>query len=120
MDMINDAQGNDAQGIKEDGWLFLRRPSSLTRYLADQKIPSELLLAVPPEEFDKWGNTEWVKTRIRLKTLDAADLAKQVQKLLGPYGEAGVVDGQLTMQDAVGRLRYICRIIQKIDARKPK
>jgi uncharacterized protein (TIGR03067 family) len=116
MDILNES----LQADEENVYIVLRRPSSYSLYPANTKIPPELLPAVAPEDFYKWGNTEWVKTRIRLKTLDAAVLAKHVQKLLGPIGEASVVDGELAMQDAVGRLRYICRIIHKIDAEGKK
>jgi hypothetical protein len=111
MDILN----TELMANKNDVRVILRRPSSLVFWWADQRIPPELLPSVTPVDFYKWGNTEMVKTRFRLNSLDATEIAKQAQKLLGPLGEAGVVDGQLTMQDAVGRLRYVGRIIQKID-----
>ncbi len=71
-----------------------------------------------PQELDSWGKTEWVKTRVRLKNRKAADVIEQIQKMLSPCGEAFPSEkgDEISLQDAAGRLRDICRAIEKLDA----
>jgi hypothetical protein len=80
MDTLNEAYGSD----KEVGYVILRRSNSFALTAAGQKIPSLMLAYVPPQELDKWGKSEWVKTCVHLKNRKAADVVKQIEKLLGP------------------------------------
>jgi hypothetical protein len=98
----------------------LRRPKSFSPYPDETKIPSEILAFVPPQELDRWGKTEWVKTRVRLKKPNAPVVVKQIQKMLSKNGEAVPSEqgNEISLQDAAGRLRDICRAIEKLDVPK--
>jgi type II secretory pathway component GspD/PulD (secretin) len=113
MDTLNDA----LQAQKENNYVILRKPSSLALFPADAKIPPELLPEVRPEDLDKWGKSEMVKTRIQLTTLDAADFYKTVQKLLGPFGEAVALEApnQIYLQDKAKTLLDIRDMIAQIE-----
>jgi hypothetical protein len=106
--------------LQKRSWMILRRPTSMSPYPADKKIPPEILAFVPPQELDRWGKTEWVKTRVQLKNRKAADVVKQIQKMLSKNGEAAPSEkgDEISLQDAAGRLRDVCRAIEKLDAPK--
>jgi hypothetical protein len=112
-----DALNEVLQSDRNNNYVILRRPSSLTLHPADTKIPPELLSEIRPENLEQLGKSEIVKMRIQLTTLDASELAKTVQKLLGPYGEAVALGSanQLYLQDRAGTLMDIRDMIHQIE-----
>jgi type II secretory pathway component GspD/PulD (secretin) len=113
MDMINGA----FQSQKENNFVLIRLPTRITMYPADVKIPPTELADVRPEDLEKWGKSEVVRTRFQLSTQDAGEFGKAVQKLMGPFAEVVVLEAtnQLYLQDKVQTLLEIRDMIAQIE-----
>src|SRR5262249_11156141 len=113
-DLLNEALGPQK-------YILVRRAASFTLLHAEEKIDPTLLPRVRPEEVEKRGRTELVRTTVPLTDLPAGDILPDVRKLLGPFGEAVALDtaNQLLLQDTAGNLRHILEVLQGIKERKP-
>ncbi len=103
-------------------FILVRHRASFTVLPADERVGPALLPQVPLAELEKRGRTELVRVMLPLKTLSAEDLAPEVRKLLGPFGEVVVLDrsNQLLLQDTAGNLRRAVRLVQELEAKEGK
>jgi RNA polymerase sigma factor (sigma-70 family) len=101
-------------------YILVRRAASFTVLPADEKVDPTLVPRVRPEDLAKRGKTELVTVVVPLTKLSAKDLAPEVKKIMGPFGEVVVLEkaNRLVLQDTAGNLRHIYRVIQEIEAEK--
>ncbi|HZY84394.1 MAG TPA: sigma-70 family RNA polymerase sigma factor [Gemmataceae bacterium] len=103
-------------------YLLVRRPASFTLLPADERLDPTLLPQVPLAALEKRGRTELVRVVLPLKNVPAGDLAPEVKKLLGPFGEVVALEkiNRLVLQDTAGNLRRVVQTVQEVEARDGK
>jgi type II secretory pathway component GspD/PulD (secretin) len=114
IDLLNEALQS---GSATQKYLLINRERSFTLVPADEKIDPTLLPRVRLEDLDRRGNTELVSVVVALRSAVAGDIAPEVKKLLGPFGEVVVLtrSNQLVLQDTVGNLRRIGKLLVALD-----
>jgi type II secretory pathway component GspD/PulD (secretin) len=102
IDILNEALSSQKE-------LIIRRSQSLTIIPSDEKIDPAILPRILPEELSKHGNTELVSVVLPLTTLVAEDEAKEVKKMLGPFGDVVPMTrgNQLLITDTVGNIKRV-------------
>jgi type II secretory pathway component GspD/PulD (secretin) len=110
IDILNDA-------LIGQKLLLLRREHSLTLIAADEKVDPGLVPRVRPDELEQRGRTELVSLVVRLKSAPAEDVAPEVKKMLGPFGEVIVLKkaNELVLQDTAGTLRQVYKVLDDLD-----
>jgi RNA polymerase sigma factor (sigma-70 family) len=112
-DLLNEA-------LMPQKFILVRRPTSFTVLPVDEKIDRTNLPRVTLDELDKRARTELVTVAVPLTTVEAKDLAPDVQKMLGPFGEAVALEkaNQLLISDTAGNLRLIVRMVKEVEDRR--
>jgi type II secretory pathway component GspD/PulD (secretin) len=113
IDVINEA-------LLAQKYLLIRRPHSFVLVPADEKIDPSWLARVDVRDLDRHGNTELVEVVVPLTTISAEDVAPEIKKLLGPFGQVTPIRSanQLILQDTVGNLRRIGKTLVDIEKAK--
>jgi hypothetical protein len=108
------------ESLLDKKYILVRRAATFTVLPADEKIDPTLLPRVRPEDLGKRGRTELVTTVLQLTKLNAKELAPDVKKLLGPFGEVVVFEkgNQLILTDTAGNLRQVWQTIKDIEGNK--
>jgi RNA polymerase sigma factor (sigma-70 family) len=108
------------ESLLEKKYILVRRAATFTVLPADEKIDPTLLPRVRPEDLGKRGRTELVTTVLRPTALSAKEIAPDVKKLLGPFGDVVVFEkcNQLILTDTAGNLRQVWQTIKDIEAEK--
>jgi RNA polymerase sigma factor (sigma-70 family) len=117
IDIINEAlQASHAT----QKYILLRRERSLLLLPADEKIDPTLVPRVEVSDLSKRGKRELVKVMVSLNVLTAKDLAPDVKKMLGPFGEVVALDkaNQLLVQDTAGNLSDVLQMVQEAEIRE--
>jgi hypothetical protein len=98
-------------------FLLVRRERSFTVVPADERIDPTLVPRVRPEELESRGRTELVSLVVTLKSSAAEDLAPEVKKLLGPFGDVLVLKtaNRLVLQDTAGNLRRVYATLLELE-----
>lgn len=98
-------------------YLLIRRERSFVLVPADEKIDPGLIPRVRPEELDGRAKTEILAVVFPLKSVSAEEVAPDVKKLLGPFGEVVAIkeSNQLLVQDTVSNLRRVRKMLQDIE-----
>ena len=114
IDIINEALLANSETQK---FYLIRRERSFTLVPADEKIDPTLLPRIAMEELDQRGNTEMVSIVLPLTTLVAEDVAPEIKKMMGPFGEVVPMTraNQLILQDTVANLKRIRKTIKDIE-----
>jgi RNA polymerase sigma factor (sigma-70 family) len=112
-DILNEA-------LQEKKYILVRRTATFTVLPADERIDPTLLPRVRPEDLGKRGKTELVTTVLQLTALNAKEIAPDVKKLLGPFGEVVVFEkgNQLILMDTAGNLRQVWQTIKDIETKE--
>jgi WD40 repeat protein len=113
IDLLNEA-------LMQQKLLLLRRDASFTIVPADERLDPALVPRVTLDALKSRGKTEVVSVVVPLKSLAANDLAPEIKKLLGPFGEVIALprSKQLILQDTAGNLRRIVETIGTIEETK--
>jgi hypothetical protein len=105
---------------RETYYELIARERSFTLVLANEKIdPVGGLPRLRPKDMANRKGTDLDRIVLRLTRLDADDIAPQVRKMMGPFGEAismkhtGV--NQLILIDTIENLRAIRKMIEEVD-----
>jgi hypothetical protein len=111
LDLLNDA-------LMAQMALLVRGEKSIVLVAADERIEPSMVRQVGLGELPKRGRTELVSVVVTLKGLKVTDILPEVRKMLGPFGSASAIDqgNQLVLQDLVGNLRAVCKVLAEIDA----
>ena len=90
--------------------------------LADEKIDPVLEPRVSVDEVTGRGKTDVVTVVYGLNTLVAEEIAPEVKKLQGKYGEVVPLSraNQLVLQDSAGNLKRILKILKDIEENEGK
>lgn len=114
IDIINEALLANSDTQK---FYLIRRERSFTLVPADEKIDPILLPRIEITELADHGNTEMVQVVLPLTTLIAEDLAPEVKKMMGPFGDVNPMAraNQLVLSDTVANLKRIYRTIKDIE-----
>jgi type II secretory pathway component GspD/PulD (secretin) len=98
-------------------YLLIRRERSFLLVPADEKIDPGSLPHVPPEDLGGRGKTEVVSVTFPLKSVSAGEVAPDVAKLLGPFGQVVAMKkaNRLVVQDTAGNLRRVRELLQDIE-----
>ncbi len=109
IDIVND-------GLLPLRYVLINRRTSFTLVPASDINPINVP-RISTQEFGEHGQSEVVSTILKLKTLVAADLATEVKKQMGPFGNVVVLASmnQLLVQDTLGNLQRIIANIQEAD-----
>jgi RNA polymerase sigma factor (sigma-70 family) len=101
-------------------YLLIRLEGSFTVLPAGEKIDPILLPRVGLDDLEKRGKTELVTVVVPLTNLTAKDLAPEVKKMLGPFGEVVTLEkaNQFLLQDTAGNLRRVHQTIKDIEVRE--
>jgi hypothetical protein len=116
IDILN--EGLSAQATQK--YCLIQRERSFILVPADEKIDPALIPRIDVSELDGRGRTELVSAVIPLRSLRATDIAPQIKKLLGPFGELHVLADRLIVQDTAGNLRRIWLMIRYVEGLKKK
>jgi len=110
IDILNEA-------LLAQKYILIRRTSSFTLLPADEKIDQQMLPRIRIEDLDEHGLTELASVVLPLTSLVAEDLAPEVKKMMGPFGEvvAMAAANQLILTDTVGNLKRIYKTIKDIE-----
>jgi RNA polymerase sigma factor (sigma-70 family) len=116
-DFINDALLANTNAQK---YLLLRREKTFGLVPADERIDPTLVPRVGLAELDKRGRMELVKVVLPLTALTAKEIAPDVKKMLGPFGEVAALDkaNQLLVQDTAGNVREVLQMIKDAEGRE--
>jgi type II secretion system protein D len=110
IDILNEALFNQK-------YLLIRREASLTIVPADEQIDRGILPRITADELPKRGRTEIVTLVLPLQSLVAEDIATEIKKMMGPFGEVVAMSkaNQLVLQDTAGNLTRILKTIREIE-----
>jgi general secretion pathway protein D len=115
IDILNEA-------MQAQKYLLIRRTASYTIWPADVKLDPQLVpRATSIEELKtERGKTEIVSMILPVKSLVAIDIAPDVKKMLGPFGEVIPLDAPnaLYLQDKVGTLLEALSLIEVMESFK--
>jgi RNA polymerase sigma factor (sigma-70 family) len=108
------------EGLLAKGHLLVRRAASFTVLPADEKIDRALLRRVSVADLAKLGKTELVTVELPLKAVSAGDLAPEVKKLLGPFGDVVALEkaNKLIVSDVAVNLLRVARIVKEVEDRE--
>ncbi len=114
IDIINEALLANSETQK---FYLIRRERSFTLVPADEKIDPSILPRINLEELDGRGNTEMVSIVLPLTSLVAEDVAPEIKKMMGPFGEVVPMTraNQLILQDTVANLKRIRKTVRDIE-----
>jgi RNA polymerase sigma factor (sigma-70 family) len=117
IDLVNEAL---QAGPAQHKFILLRRERSLLLLPADEKIDPTLVPRVEVSDLAKRGKRDLVKVVVSLNVLAAKDLAPDVKKMLGPFGEVIALDkaNQLLVQDTAGNLSDVLQMVQEAEIRE--
>ncbi|MFM8931326.1 MAG: hypothetical protein ACKOS8_05545, partial [Gemmataceae bacterium] len=106
IDIINEGLNSNPD---QQRYLLIRRETSFVLVPADERIDPTLIPRITLEELPGRGKTEVVTLVYSLNTLVAEEIAPEVKRLMGKYGEVVPLSraNQLVMQDSAGTLRQI-------------
>jgi len=110
IDILNEA-------LIQQKFILIRRLTSFTMVPADERIDPAILPRLTLEELDSRGATELASIMLPLKSLVAEDLAPEVRRMMGPFGEVNPINraNQLILQDTTGNLRRILKTVKDIE-----
>jgi|SRR5262245_56451543 len=111
IDILNEA-------LMQQKCILLRREHSVVVVPADE--PIEGVPRVRLDELGLRGKTELVSVVYPLKAAAAEEVAREVKKLLGPFGQVVAVQNQLVMQDTAGNLMRVVGVLIEIEERGKK
>jgi hypothetical protein len=108
------------EGLLAQKLLLIRRDRSFVIVPADERIDPGSLPRLLPDELEKRGKTEFVSVVIPLRTLQAEEIAPEVKKMLGPFGEVIALKkaNQLVLQDTAGSLRRIYQLVEDVERQR--
>src|SRR5262249_1413752 len=109
IDAVND-------GLMTKGMLLVRRTTSLALVPADARPDPALVPHVKIEDLASRGRTELVRVVLTMRTLHANDMAPEVKKLLGPFGDVTVISNRLVVTDTVATIRQLLSILRETEA----
>ena len=114
IDIINEALLANSETQK---FYLIRRERSFTLVPADEKIDPSILPRINLDELDGRGNTEMVSIVLPLTSLVAEDVAPEIKKMMGPFGEVVPMTraNQLILQDTVANLKRIRKTVRDIE-----
>jgi RNA polymerase sigma factor (sigma-70 family) len=114
-DLLNEA-------LLAQKYTLVRRPMSFTVLPADEKIDPALLPRVPLDDLGKRGKTELVTVVLQLTNVTAKDIATDVKKMLGVFGDMVVLEkaNQLILQDTAFNLQQIRQMVNDLETRRRK
>lgn len=117
IDLINEA-------LVTQKFILVRRTAVLQLLPADEKIEPSLVPLVNVADLANRGRTELVSIALSLDTLGGPEAAKELRRMMGPFGEVVVLSQakRVVLQDIAGNLRRICRTIgvgDQLPAREP-
>ncbi len=107
------------EGLMTKGVLLVRRTGSLTLVPADARLDPMLVPHVKIEDLASRGRTELVRVVLTMRTPNANDMAPQVKKLLGPFGDVTVISNRLVVTDTAATIRQLLSILRETDGRDP-
>jgi type II secretion system protein D len=108
MDIVNET-------LQKQNWTVLRTNNFLYVIPASEKIPAHLVPQVNRKELEERGNSEIVRTNVAIKFANAIEIAPDLKKLLGPFGEVTPLTtiGQIQLQGRAGYLREALVVLDK-------
>jgi type II secretory pathway component GspD/PulD (secretin) len=100
--------------------LLIRRDKSFNLVPTDEKIDPSLVPRVAIDDLASRGKTELVSVVLPLRKLKAADIAGDVEKLLGPFGKVAALGrlNQLVVHDQAGNLKQIYGTIKGLEEKE--
>jgi type II secretory pathway component GspD/PulD (secretin) len=104
---------------REKYYYLISRERSFTLVPANELVDPVKVPRIRPEDLAKRPKKEFVQLNLPLTHVKADDIAPQVKKMMGPFGEAvpltytGV--NQLILIDTVENLRAVRKMIEEVD-----
>ncbi|NBO93014.1 MAG: hypothetical protein EBV06_11995, partial [Planctomycetia bacterium] len=113
IDIINEA-------LLAQKYYLLNKGRNWIVVAADEKIDPAFLPTINVEELNDRGRNELVRLSMGLKTIQATEIAPEIKKLMGPFGEVTVLEkfNQLYLQDTGGNLRRIKKILDDLEKKE--
>jgi type II secretory pathway component GspD/PulD (secretin) len=101
-------------------YLLIRGERTLTLVPADEKIDPGLVPRIRPDELSLRGRTEIVSVVFPLAGVKAEDVAPDVKKLLGPFGEVAALNAanQLVVQDTAANVGRVYAMLVELERRR--
>jgi hypothetical protein len=107
---------NETLSSSRQPYLLIHRKQNIVIVPADEKVDAALVPRLSVDELSARGKSEIVSVVISLGSLKAREVATDVRKLLGPFGDATALDmgNRLVLQDCAGNVRRICDVLAEI------
>jgi hypothetical protein len=114
IDLLNDT-------LSAQGYLLVRRDQAFTVLYAGEPIDPAAVPRVSVEELSRRGNSELVSVTIPAGGQDAAGVATDVRRLLGPFGDLTVLSrlNQFVVQDTAGNVKRVVEALKGLQAKEP-
>jgi RNA polymerase sigma factor (sigma-70 family) len=114
-DILNEA-------LLQSKYHLIRGDASFTLVPADQRLDPTFLPRVRLEDLSKRSKTDLVTVLVPVGNLNAKELAPDIKKLTGPFGEVIVLEktNQLLLADSPVNLLSIYKAIQELEAAPKK
>jgi RNA polymerase sigma factor (sigma-70 family) len=111
---------NEALLANTPKYVLIRGEKTFHLLPADEKIDATLVPRASADDLEKYGKTELVKVVLPLKNASAVELAPDVKRMLGTFGEVVVLAGanQLIVQDTAGNLKHVRQMVKDVEARE--
>jgi hypothetical protein len=110
MDIINEGLLSDARTQK---YHLVRDERGFRLMPADKEIDDALIPRIVVAELKERGQLELVSVVVRCWRRFAVDLAPEVRKMIGPFGDVEGIESQniLILRGRAGNLHRICRML---------
>jgi type II secretory pathway component GspD/PulD (secretin) len=110
VDLLNEA-------LTAQRYVLIRRTQSYAIIPSDRPIDAVMLPQIGIEELGQHGNTELVQVILPLKSVAAADAAKEVQELLSPFGKVTplLISNKLLVQETVGNIKRVRATVEDME-----
>jgi eukaryotic-like serine/threonine-protein kinase len=114
LDVINEGLLSSSDKQK---YLLVRGVRSYILCAADERIDPILVPRLELMDLNQQGRTVLASIVVRLKSAEAAEVASEVKKMVGPFGDVLAIrwSNQLIIQDTVGNLKRIVDVLRELD-----
>ncbi len=100
--------------------LLIRGDKSLRIVPADERIDPAIIPQVDVGDLEKRGRSELVRAAIRLRHLVAHDIAPEIKKMVGPFGQVLPLNLQnsVVVADTAANVQAIANTLKQVDQKK--
>jgi len=105
------------ESLTSQKYILVRRKASFILQPSDEKIDPSWVPLIELNDLSTRGRTELVQALIPLKTLSAEDTAREIRRLLSPFGSVSILarSNTLLILDTAANVKRICDTLRNVD-----